>query len=240
MRICATQFHPVAGDIDANIDRHLRLIKLAVSHCADLTVFPELSLTGYEPRLAKRLAMDQNDARLDEFQSLSEDQQIAVGIGAPLRVAGGVRIGMIFFQAGQRRVSYSKQMLHADEMPFFVAGNRQNVLAMGGHKLAPAICYESLQSAHANNAAKDGADVYLASVAKPAHGIAKANEHYPAIAKQHGMTVLMANCLGPSDDFVSVGQSAIWNRHGEIVGQLNDEQEGLVMIDTDTDEVTVA
>lgn len=54
------------------------------------------------------------------------------------------------------------------------------------------------------------------------------------------MTVLMANCLGPSDDFVTVGQSAIWNRHGELVGQLNDEQEGLVMIDTKTDEIVIA
>ncbi len=47
-----------------------------------------------------------------------------------------------------------------------------------------AICYESLQLAHAENAFKLGADVYLASAAKPTKGVEEAYDHYPRVAKQ--------------------------------------------------------
>ena len=53
------------------------------------------------------------------------------------------------------------------------------------------------------------------------------------------MTVLMANSVGPSDNFVSAGQSAIWSNRGELVGQLDSQQEGIVMIDTETNQAMV-
>ena len=33
----------------------------------------------------------------------------------------------------------------------------------------------------------------------------------------------MANCVGPSDNFVSVGQSAIWNNRGDLLAQMDGE-----------------
>ncbi|MCL7931592.1 hypothetical protein M8006_16675 [Halomonas sp. ATCHA] len=42
----------------------------------------------------------------------------------------------------------------------------------------------------------------------------------------------MANCVGPSDDFISVGQSAAWNVRGELLAQMDAESEGLVVLDT--------
>ena len=49
MKICVAQTRPIKGDIQSNIDHHKRLIDLAVSNGADTVIFPELSLTGYEP-----------------------------------------------------------------------------------------------------------------------------------------------------------------------------------------------
>ncbi|MFW7344289.1 carbon-nitrogen hydrolase family protein, partial [Pollutimonas sp. H1-120] len=74
---------------------------------------------------------------------------------------------------------------------------------------------------HANDAAALFSDMYLASVAKPVGGIAKAMKHYPIVARRHNMFVMMANCVGPSDDFLSVGQSAAWNIRGELLTQLD-------------------
>ena len=239
MKICAAQLKPIAGDIERNVLRHRELIDLAVSHGADLIFFPELSLTGYEPKLAKKLATDLEDSRLNVFQSVSDEQHIIIGAGVPLSTAVGVQIGKIFFQPGKPRLAYSKQQLHSDELPFFASGKQQVVLNACGHFLAPAICYESLQPSHADNAAKIGADVYLASVAKSDGGVAKAYAHYPSIARTHSMTVLMANCLGPCDNFVGAGQSAIWNNRGELAGQMDTTQEGIVMIDMITQEVSV-
>lgn len=239
MRVCAAQLKPAAGDIDSNVAKHLALIEVATSHAADLVFFPELSLTGYEPRLARILATSQSDPRLDVFQNLADARGIIVGVGIPTTAREGIRVSMIFFQPDQGRLTYSKQQLHVDELPFFVQGEEQIVLRAGPHTLAPAICYESLQPDHADNAARTGADIYLASVAKSDRGVARAYAHYPSIARQYSMMVLMANCLGPCDDFVGVGQSAIWNSQGKLAAKLDDQLEGLVMIDTTTGEASV-
>jgi predicted amidohydrolase len=232
MRICGVQVAPVAGDVDANVQAHVRLIERAALSGSEFVFFPELSLTGYEPSLARELAMDSSDARLDIFQQLAEASGLTIGVGAPTRAPEGTRISMILFQPFAARVTYSKQMLHADELPFFVPGEGQLLLRTGDGAVAPAICYESLQPAHAADAALLGADVYLASVAKPARKVATAYAHYPAVAMRHRMTVVMANSVGPCDDFVAAGQSAAWNSRGELLGNLDDAHEGLLIVDT--------
>ncbi|HMC85327.1 MAG TPA: nitrilase-related carbon-nitrogen hydrolase, partial [Chitinophagaceae bacterium] len=76
MKICAAQIRPIKGDIQTNIENHKRLIELAFSYQAETIIFPELSLTGYEPALAKELAINENDSRLNEFQSMSDDSGV--------------------------------------------------------------------------------------------------------------------------------------------------------------------
>jgi predicted amidohydrolase len=232
MKISAVQFRPVSGNIASNVAKHLEFIKLAVTQNADLIFFPELSLTGYEPHLAKSLASDRSDPRLNIFQQHSDIHNIIIGIGLPILTGSLVQIGMIWFSPKAPRQTYAKQQLHTDEIPFFVQGDKQLVMRTATHTLAPAICYESLQQSHADNAANLGTDVYLASVAKSASGMAKAMLHYPTIAQQHSMYVLVANCIGSCDDFVSVGQSAVWNNRGELLVQIDSESEGMVIIDT--------
>ena len=231
MKVCAAQLRPVAGDFAMNSAKHLELIRLAVRHGAHLVFFPELSLTGYEPRLAKSLAGDPADCRLDVFQRCSDRDKVLIGVGMPVAVTSGVRIEMVWFGPGAARRTYAKQQLHVDENPYFVPGIGQLLLESECHKLAPAICYESLQMDHADSAAALAAEVYLASVAKPASGLAKAMAHYPAVARKHKMFVIMANCVGQSDDFVSVGQSAAWNVCGELLAQMDTESEGVVVLD---------
>lgn len=231
MKLCAAQLQPVSGDISANLAKHLALIERGAAQGAEVIVFPELSLTGYEPHLAEKLATTIDDPRWTPLAEISDVRRVTIGVGVPLRCDTGVLIGMVWFQPDQPRMSYAKTLLHSDELPFFVAGQRQLILSQGVHRLASAICYESLQPAHAESAVSAGANVYLASVAKSAAGVAKARLHYPAIAKRHGLTVLMANCIGPCDNFLSVGQSAVWNSRGELVGQLDAEHEGVLVVD---------
>lgn len=232
MKISAAQIQPVTGDIESNIAKHLNLINAAVKKGTNLVLFPELSLTSYEPSLAQSFAVGKSDQRLDVFQQLSDDQDVVIGVGLPISAASGVQIGMVWFTPHQPRCSYAKQQLHTDELPFFVAGDQQLVLETPIGRAIPAICYESLQSDHAKHAAELEADVYLASVAKPAGGMAKGMLHYPTIAKQHNMYVVMANSVGPCDNFVSVGQSAAWNDKGELLSQMNSKSEGFLLVDT--------
>ena len=229
MKLVAVQIASTAGDIAKNIVKHEQLVERAASHGANGIFFPELSLTGYEPGLAAQLAMVPADERLDPFQRLSDRLGMLIAVGAPLRGEHGIEIGMIVCQPGVARSAYAKQQLHADESPFFTPGAQQRLFSCGGQVLAPAICYESLQPDHAQQAADKGAQIYFASVAKSARGVAAAQEHYPVIARQHAMTVIMANCVGPADNYISAGQSGIWNAGGELVISADATSETLLM-----------
>jgi predicted amidohydrolase len=144
---------------------------------------------------------------------------------------------MMIFQPNTLKQIYSKQQLHSDEITYFVSGNKQVILTIKNKKLAPAICYESLQPSHSDNANQLGAEIYIASVAKSQNGIDKAIIHYPKIAKKYSMPVLMSNCVGFCDYFQSVGKSSVWTTQGELIGQLDDKQEGLLIFDPETEEI---
>ncbi len=240
MKLSVAQICSLPGNITSNLAMHVDVVHRAVELGAEVVLFPELSLTGYEPTLAKRLAVRPDDSRFDVLQALSDSHSVVIGAGVPLAVLAGVEIGMLVFQPGVPCQSYSKQMLHVDELPYFVCGNGQTLLRKDGHTLVPAICFESLQPEHADSAANLGANVYLASVAKSATGVAKAYGHYPMIAKRHSMTVIMANCLGPSDNFIGAGRSAVWNLNGQLIAQLDGQREGILVFDTITQEADTA
>jgi predicted amidohydrolase/GNAT superfamily N-acetyltransferase len=237
MKIAVAQLRPFKGDVPKNIEKHRSLISLAVDRGADLIVFPELSVTGYEPALADRLAMNAGDKALETFREISDLGNVTICVGVPLRVASGVEIGMVIFQPLKPPFTYSKRYLHSDELPYFTNGGRQEFLQHQAIKIAPAICYESLLEEHAKEAAAHGAGVYLASVAKSARGLAKAFLHYPEIAGRYSMFVVMSNSTGPSDNFVSAGQSSVWNREGKLLCRMGEHEEGIIVLDTDNENV---
>ena len=217
MKISIAQISPIKGDILANVEKHKKLIEFACLQKAAAIFFPELSLTSYEPELAAALATNQDDIRFNDFQQVSNTNKITIGLGVPTKTKTGVNISMIIFQPDKPRQTYSKQQLHEDEFPYFVTGNRQVILTVDNKKIAPAICYESLQPEHAHKANELGADIYLASVAKSQNGINKAMIHYPEVAKNYSMPVLMSNCVGFCDNFNSVGNSAVWTKDRKSV-----------------------
>ncbi len=96
MKVAAVQLRSIAGNVETNIIKHLNSVELAVDQGAGLVFFPELSLTGYEPRLANSLALDISDSRLDVFQEVSDAANIIIGVGVPLK-ATQVQIGTICF-----------------------------------------------------------------------------------------------------------------------------------------------
>jgi predicted amidohydrolase len=232
MKICVAQNRPVKGDIPANIRSHQKLIELAIAEAADIIIFPELSLTGYEPSLAKGLAIHANDMIFDKFQARCDRHHLSIGVGVPVRVDAGIAIGMMIFQPGMAIQTYFKQHLHPDELPYFVAGPPKTPFLADRIELA--ICYELSVPEHSETAHLQGAGIYIASVAKSKVGVTKAYQSLSAIAQKYQMMVLMANSAGPSDDFIASGQTAAWNSDGLLIDQLDMEHEGILLLDTFT------
>jgi len=238
MKLCAVQIEPIKGDIDKNIVRHQQLIQLAVDNGADTIIFPELSITGYEPTLAASLAMSAEDDRLHVFQTISDEKQVIIGVGIPTKQGESVCISMALFHPNTKRQVYSKQYLHADEEPFFISGQNGLTVVRDHPSMALSICYELSVPQHATNAATNGATVYINSSAKTTNGVDKAIERLSAIAQQHHLYVLFANCLGENDGVICDGRSAAWNQEGKLLMQLDNQREGVLIVDIDTNAAT--
>lgn len=233
MKIGIAQIASRKGDIEANISHHLEVVRKATALNADILIFPELSLTGYEPTIASELATTIDDSRLEDLQKVSDQNEIIVGVGLPIKHPAGITISMVILHPHQPRQEYAKAYLHEDENPFFVPGDHANVLVEGGYptKLGLAICYEISVKKHIEKTAFHGIDGYLASVAKTKSGVANAERQLARIAYQYQVHAFMSNAVGLADGDTMNGKSAIWAPDGKKLGQLNTKEEGLLVLD---------
>jgi predicted amidohydrolase len=228
MKIAVAQTRPIKGNIAANLESHCKMIEIAASKGANVLIFPELSLTGYEPELAKDLATDAYDTRLEPLQKLSDNHSMVIGVGLPLNTEGGITISMVLFHPQKPRQVYGKKYLHSSELPFFVSAKNDETF-IKDTKIALAICYELSVVEHAEAASQNGAEIYIASVVEDT--IDKALLKLSNTAQKYDLTVLMSNCVGQTGAYVCDGKSSIINKKGEVLGQLDTENEGLLIWD---------
>ncbi len=237
MRICIAQTKPIKGNIQKNVEIHKRIIDLAAFNNVDVIVFPELSLTGYEPELAERLSTSKDDVRFDEFQKISDFKKIIICVGVPIKSDNGILISMLIFQPTKSRIIYSKQYLHPGESSFFAAGiNNQIFLEKENQKIAFAICYETSVLEHSHYANNKGANIYIASVLNSNDSIDKDIKRLSETAKRHKMTVFMSNYAGISGGCTCAGKSSVWNKQGDLLDQLDAKTQGILIYDTETRE----
>jgi predicted amidohydrolase len=231
------QLSPESGSIRHNIERHLMWIDHAIAYNSDLIIFPELSITGYEPALAKDLAIEANDKRLHIFQSISNTTGIVIGLGVPFKIGSGITISLLLFQPQKQIAVYTKKYLHPDEDYYFISAEGVQVLTIKKVKIGFSICYELSIPEHAEQVYQQGASIYIASVAKSVGGVEKAADRLSQIAKEYSMTVLMSNFIGHCDNFDCGGKSSVWNEDGNLLAQLDAQIEGILIFDTITNTV---
>lgn len=237
MKIAAAQIKPIKGDISGNIENHKLLIDLAVKNQVDLIIFPELSITGYEPELAKELAIHYEDPVLDDFQKISQKNNIIIGVGMPTKNTNQLLISCILFYPRKKREVYSKQNLYPTEVAFFSAGQHFYQLETEKDKIALAICYDLSDTYHSSEAHRSGSTVYFASVLNSVNGIDSDIVKLSTIAQKSGMQVLMANFTGESGGYLCAGKTSVWNQNGVLTGQLDSQNEGILILDTLTSQV---
>jgi predicted amidohydrolase len=239
MRIAIVQIEAIKGNIEKNLENHLKWINEAIRNKADMVVFPELSVTGYEPDLAASLATNQDDTRLDEIQGLSDGNGITIGVGLPTKDAGDTFVSMIIFQPHKERITYSKQYLYPPEEPIFKAGKNPLVLNFETEVVSPAICYETSNQAHCEFAKRNNATIYIASVLSSVNGIDAELKKLSDIARNNNLVTFMANYVGTSGGYECAGKSSVWNEQGELMGQLGGKEEGLIIFDTKSKEIVI-
>lgn len=215
MKIALAQISSIPGALSENLSKHLDYIKKAQAAEADLVIFPELSISSYGTRHAMEWAQEIQHLDWGPVQDLVNKASTAAAIGVPHIGERGIEIALYIFRPNEARDYYAKQMLHDDEKPYFVGGQRSNVLALKGRKIGLGICYESLQERHLQKALDQGAEVYVASQAKDQAGLLKAHAYFKAMSAKYKVACLMVNAVGPCADFLCDGESGIFKPKGE-------------------------
>lgn len=231
MKVSVAQLEAVNGDIEKNITTHLELIDIAVKNNARSIVFPELSITGYEPKLAKDLAFDLNDERLVQFQNISKSKNITISIGLPLKGEIKPSSAMLIFNPDKEVTVYSKQELPEEEKKYFEAGNKSISVEIENLKFTPALSYESSLKKNWTQLKSLKPDIYVASVFTSISGIMQGLINFSNLASDNKLIVLKSNSIGKADNRISTGKSSVWNTKGDLLGQMNSIEEGILVYD---------
>lgn len=240
--IAAAQTIPMRGDVDANVAAHVRLAHVAADEEAQVLVFPELSLTGYELDLADRLAFSPSDPRLAPLVEVASSRCVTLVVGAPVRLGSTLHVGA-FIVASDRTVDvYTKHHLGAfptsaspdgivppPEATVFHPGNRNPLVRLGDGVAAVAVCADIGRPSHARDAAERGAETYLAGMFVIPSDFESDNAKLGTYAARHSMAVALANFGGPSGGLPSAGGSAIWSQRGELLVQLGTTGSGVAV-----------
>jgi predicted amidohydrolase len=232
----------VRGDVGANLERHLWLVRLAAEEGTQVVVFPELSLTGYELDLAGRLAFSPDDPRLAPLVEAASSSSLVVIAGAPVRIESRLHIGAFIIHPNRAVEIYTKHHLGAfaagasvdgvvppAEGTVFHPGTLNPLVQSGGHTAAVAVCADTGRPSHPRTAADRGARTYLASMFVIPSEFERETAALAACAARHSMAVVFANYGGPSGGLASAGRSAIWSERGERLAELDASGAGVVV-----------
>lgn len=232
MRLAAAQTCSVPGDVAANAAGHLEACRVAAEHGAALVLFPELSLSGYEPGLVRQCVLDPDSPVLAPMRRLARERGLAIVAGAPVPAEDGhgVAIGAIVLQPDGGTSLYRKHFLHPGEEAFAAAGSRlAHVQPLAGFQAGLAICADTTHEAHPAAARAQGADLYLAGVFWTPGGYDVDAAMIESYARTHRMGCLVANHGGPSGGFPAGGRSAFWAPGGALVGTAPDQGSALLL-----------
>jgi predicted amidohydrolase len=241
--IAVAQTCPTKGDVKANLDEHVRLTQIAAAEGAQIVVFPELSLTGYELGLANNLAFSEDDPRLSPLVEAASSCSMTLIVGAPVRIVPRLHIGAFIVSPDRTTDVYTKHHLGAfsasascdgivppAEATVFQRGDRNPLIRFGGNIAAVAVCADIGRSSHPQQAAARGAKTYLASMFVIPSEFAGETAKLRGYAVQHSMTVAFANYGSPTGGLASAGRSAIWSETGELLAQLDVNGAGVAVV----------
>ncbi|MFF5444788.1 carbon-nitrogen hydrolase family protein [Streptomyces sp. NPDC012888] len=216
MKIAAAQLSCAPADVPANVGRVAALAGQAREQGAELVVFPELVLTGYELEAIRAdpgLWLDADDARLDPVRAAG----VATVVNCAVRTDGPrpALTTLVHDASGALVTSYAKQHLYEQERDVFAAGDRDGRFELGGVRFSLATCFDNHFPELCARGAADGCRVHLASsLYGTGDGIRERAAVYPALAAGLGMYVVLANHVGPAGPWTGCGGAALWGPDG--------------------------
>lgn len=226
------QINPKLADVPANLDKHLAYIDQAIDQGADLVIFPELSLTGYQvqdlvPEVAIRARADDPifgallnaSKRIDlVFGFVHEDERQRFYIAAAYASAGEL--------VHVHHKLYLPTYGMFDEGRFFDQGERARAFDTRFGRVGMLICEDFWHMSPPYLLWLDGADLMILHSASPSRGldgsdrlsgsrwVELVNQAYGSLFTNY---VLHCNRVGYEDGKNFWGGSSVVDPNGDFV-----------------------
>jgi NAD+ synthetase len=237
VKIALAQINPILGDFAFNKQKILDYWHLAVKDGADIALFPELAICGYNPEdLVLRKAFREAAERvLAELVEASKDFTCAIIVGNIARNGDDTTNSAFLIHQGEIIHRHDKFALPNygvfDEKRIFTAGNKMDVATFKGKKLAIMSC-EDIWCYSARGGDGCAADLILVINASPF----STNKHdtrlamLRATALAYNSHIIYLNMVGGQDSIVYDGGSMVMDPYGNLLHQSVFFEESLEMI----------
>ncbi len=252
LTLSLAQIATVLGKPEANLEKHLALVKEAKASGADLVIFPELSLTGYvlqdlAPVVAHRPAMDD-----DLFCPLLEaSRQLDIQVGFVHEdTRNRFYIASAYLSKGQVVHVHHKVYLPTyglfDEGRFFAWGDEVRAFDTRFGRAGMLICEDFWHASPPYLLWLDGADLFLFASASPGRGLSGAPqldsarwvEHINrAYASLFTAFVAHTNRVGYEDGLNFWGGATVFDPTGELIAHGPYHEEALVHVELDLNQL---
>lgn len=213
---------------------------------ADLVVFPELFLTGYNiGDDVQRLAFDDQDARLAPLAAAAEEHGVHLIVGAPRTPRTGLTRNSALCVEPTGDVTWIDKRALATfttfrEQLFFGRGETQPVWETRLGRFGIGICFDLYFPEFHKRQVLAGADVLVNISASPTVSRRFFETVLPARAIENSCFMLYSNNVGAQDGVSFWGGSRAYGPRAETLGAMEPFEEGRVVAEVDLRDLKAA
>ncbi|MEO6955736.1 MAG: nitrilase-related carbon-nitrogen hydrolase [Antricoccus sp.] len=219
LTIAVAQPQNAGADLAANVAAHAAAIRSAR---AQLIIFPELSLTGYD---LDRAPVNPQDARLRPLVDACAECESTAIVGAPIAVPGGTGIGALVVDRNGIWTGYIKMSLGDSEVDYVQPGSWPGVIKIGQWRVGIGICTDTENQEHLDRTNEQRIDLYVAGLIHQPDESAQIAARAHHIALAYRIPVAFAAAAGPmgAQFEQTSGGSVICAANGQNLVQASDQ-----------------
>ncbi|MFC6333231.1 nitrilase-related carbon-nitrogen hydrolase [Paenibacillus septentrionalis] len=237
--LALVQFDSVIGDVVSNTRKAISFMQQAGSQQADLIVFPELFLTGYDLDVLgsryQELAQHEQSEAVRQLCEAAKAAEINAILPMPLRTASGIGNGALAVnRLGEIVAQYAKVHLWAEEQRYFTAGDELIVAAFDFAKVGMMICYDAGFPEAARSLTLKGAEMLVAPSAFTKDLAQRWNIYFATRALENTRFVAAVNGVGGlSEESWLFGNNKVSAPNGELVLDAELDREAMQLLTID-------
>jgi predicted amidohydrolase len=220
MKIAVYQGEGLPAKVDENLAIIRRAALSAARQKADLIIFPELFLTGYNiGDAAHRLAEPADGPSYQKAAEIARQAEIALLYGYSERLEASVyNSALLIDRKGQARANYRKTHLYGTyEKKFFKPGDALILAELEGLNIGILICYDVEFPEAVRALVHAGADLIAVPTALMVDYCRVAEKVVPARAYESEIYVAYVNRCGSEGDIIYCGRSCLVGPDGRDI-----------------------